>query len=82
MIPEKWYVPISCDSCGEQKNILLESEKIDSDGLEMSIEEGLRDWGWDSCGRYTFCSRCIDKALTVALRDLVREVEQKKEVKV
>lgn len=81
MIPEKWYVPIACDCCGETKNILLESERIDSDGLELCIEEALRDWGWDSCGRNTFCPKCIDRALTMALQELARDADKKKEVR-
>lgn len=80
MIPEKWYVPISCDCCGEERNILLETSRIDEDGIDMCIEEAIRDWGWDSCERHTFCARCVDKALASALRELVRASDEKKKV--
>lgn len=79
MIPEKWYVPISCDCCGAERNILLETSRINEDGIEMCIEEAIRDWGWDSCERHTFCERCVDKALTIALQGLARDADKKKE---
>ena len=78
MIPEKWYVPIPCDCCGDTKNVLLESEKIDADGLDMCIEEALRDWGWELADRHTFCPACVERALSVALRALARKAEEKK----
>lgn len=79
MIPERWSVPITCDCCGEVTNLLLESDRIDEDGLDMCIEEALRDNGWEARDRYTFCFRCVEKALTIALQGLARDADKKKE---
>lgn len=82
MIPERWSVPITCDSCGAVANLLLESDRIEEDGLGMCIEEALCDAGWDSCGRFTFCFTCVEGALAKALKDLAQEAESKKEARV
>ena len=77
MIPEKWTVPIPCDCCGETRNIILETDRIEEDGFEISIEESLRDWGWELSGRHTFCPQCVEKALAVALRELADQADRK-----
>lgn len=71
MIPDRYLIRICCDACGESKMFQVEGDTIETDGLEATLEEALRDEGWDSRERYTFCSRCVDKALTMALQNLV-----------
>ena len=45
MIPHAWGFEITCDNCGAQKTVVLESENIESDGLDFVLEGKLNESG-------------------------------------
>lgn len=73
MIPDRYFIRICCDACGDSRVFPIDGDTIEADGLEATLEEALRDEGWDSRERMTFCPHCIDRALTMALQSLVHE---------
>lgn len=77
MIPARYCIKICCDRCGDQGTFILQSEDIDAKGMYLYLDELLRDAAWGISGDFTFCPKCVDRALAEALGNLAREVKEK-----
>ena len=77
MIPEKIMIRIGCDACDGAVSVTLDEDIIDSTGWDLALEGQLIDSGWCVSDRMTFCPRCMERAQTMALRQLAREAEHK-----
>ena len=77
MIPTRFSVQITCDSCGGSRSFILDSEDIDSKGMTLCLDDALREEAWESLKDYTFCPECVSKVLSEALTELVRKMEVK-----
>lgn len=77
MIPEKIMIRIGCDACDAGVTVTLDEDAIDDTGWDLALEGQLIDSGWGVSDRMTFCPRCMERAQTMALRQLAREAEHK-----
>lgn len=79
MIPSRFSIRIGCDCCKEDAITLLITSEAANGGLDLAIEEGLRDAAWEVLEGFTICPRCVDKILAQAMRDLVQKLEVRTE---
>lgn len=79
MIPSRFSIRIGCDCCKEGAITLLITSEAANGGLDLAIEEGLRDAAWEVLEGFTICPRCVDKVLAQAMRDLVQKLEVRTE---
>lgn len=79
MIPSRFSIRIGCDCCREGAITLLITSEAANGGLDLAIEEGLRDAAWEVLEGFTICPRCVDKVLAQAMRDLVQKLEVRTE---
>lgn len=77
MIPQRYGIRISCDSCGASKQFVLSADDIDEKGLSIALDEILRDEAWETLSDFTFCPECVGRALSEALNVLVHRIESK-----
>lgn len=77
MIPNKVAIPIQCDCCGASVTVTLSEDEIDASGWDMALEGALTDRDWGVFEFMTFCPKCIEQALGLAMRELARGAQGK-----
>jgi hypothetical protein len=72
MIPTQYSFRLQCDACGAEHPFRITSDDIDTKGLDMALEDALREEAWEVMADNTFCPSCVDRALAQALQSLAQ----------